>query len=92
MPVLEPQVIQDTANIIGRPYNVILFNDEVHSMEEVVAQIIKATGYSKEKASNIMLEAHLTGRAVVWTGHRERAEHIASTLEEIRLGTKVEPA
>lgn len=77
---------------LGRPYNVILFNDEHHSMDEVVSQIMKATGYDPIKATAIMMEAHANDRAVVWTGHQERAEHISAVLEEIKLGTKVEPA
>ncbi len=76
---------------LGKPYNVILFNDKHHSMNEVVSQIMKATGCSPQNAASIMMEAHNTGRAVVWTGHKERCEHIANVLEEIRLGTKVEP-
>jgi ATP-dependent Clp protease adapter protein ClpS len=76
---------------LGNPYNVILFNDEDHSMDEVVNQIRKATGYDPIKATVIMMQAHTSGRAVVWTGHKERAEHISAVLEEIRLGTKVEP-
>lgn len=77
---------------LGKPFKVILFNDENHSMMEVVSQIMKATGYGAEQATKIMMEAHNVGRAVVWSGHKERCEHIASILEEIRLGTKVEPA
>jgi len=85
-------IIDVTSGItLGKSYNVILFNDELHSMGEVVSQIIKAIGCDKVKATEIMLEAHLKGRSIVWTGHRERAEHISSVLEEIRLGTKVEP-
>lgn len=80
-----------TALNLGQPYNVILFNDETHSMDEVVKQIDKAI-HDLARATEAMLEAHFKGRAVVWTGHKERAEHIASVLEEIRLGTKVEPA
>jgi len=77
---------------LGKPFNVILFNDENHSMDEVVSQIMKAAGHGVQTATSIMMEAHNAGRAVVWSGHRERCEHIASVLEEIRLGTKVEPA
>lgn len=80
-----------TANIIGRPYNVVLFNDETHSMEEVVAQITKATGCSPQRAEQIMMQAHATGRAIVITAGLERCEHVSSVLEEIRLGTKIEP-
>lgn len=81
-----------TDHHLGQPHKVILFNDDDHSMMEVVSQIMKATGYGAEQASAIMMEAHNAGRAVVWTGHKERCEHIADVLEEIHLGTKVEPA
>jgi len=77
---------------LGKPYKVILFNDDNHSMDEVVNQIMEATGYGRQQATAIMLEAHNTGRAVVWVGGLERCEHISSILEEIRLGTKIEPA
>jgi len=75
---------------LGSPHNTILFNDETHSMDEVVDQIVKAIHCSPDRAAGIMLEAHKKGRAIVFTGHKERAEHVADVLEQIRLGTKVE--
>jgi len=77
--------------IIGQPHNVILFNDENHSCEEVVDQIEKAIHCGKGAATAIMLEAHKTGRAIVYTGGLERCEHVAAVLEEIRLSVKIEP-
>lgn len=82
----------NTTTIIGKPHKVILFNDDHHSMEEVAVQIIKAIKCSPERAANIMLEAHQTGRAVVFTGGLERCELVESILAEIRLGTRIEPA
>jgi len=76
---------------LGRPYNTILFNDNVHDMIEVETQIKKAIGCSAKRAEDIMLEAHNNGRAIVITAHKEKCEHVAAILEEIRLGTKVEP-
>lgn len=84
------QIESTTEVFLGTPHNVVLFNDEVHDAIDVSSQIIKATGYSQEKAILIMLEAHSTGRAIVWTGHKERAEHIARVLEEIDLSVKLE--
>lgn len=81
-----------TIHLLGKPFNVILFNDDHHSMEEVVLQIVKATNMDPQAAYQIMMAAHSTGRAVVITAHQERCEHVAAVLEEIRLGTKVEPA
>lgn len=91
-PSATPVCDTTTGVSLGKPHNVILFNDEEHSMEEVVFQIMKAAGHSAEKATTIMLQAHSTGRAIVWTGGLERCEHISAILEEIRLGTKIEPA
>jgi ATP-dependent Clp protease adapter protein ClpS len=82
----------DQKTSLGRPYNVILFNDEIHGMDEVRAQIDKAIHCGFAQADAIMLKAHRTGRAVVITANLERCEHVAAVLEEIRLGTKIEPA
>jgi len=75
---------------IRKPYNVILFNDENHSMNEVVKQIQKAINCDSATAEGIMFEAHRSGRAIVYTGHLEKAELVAQILEEIRLGVKIE--
>ena len=80
-----------TDHVLGRPFNVILFNDDHHSMDEVTVQIVKATGLAPGRAQAIMLAAHHSGRAVVITAHKERCEHVSAILEEIRLGTKIEP-
>lgn len=82
----------DTTNLLGKPFNTILFNDDHHDMMEVSAQIIKAIHCSAERAVMIMLEAHTQGRAIVFTGSRERCELVEDILAEIRLGTKIEPA
>jgi len=82
----------DTTTLLGKPYKVILFNDDHHDMMEVALQIRKAINCSAERALNIMAEAHSTGRAIVFTGNLERCELVDSILGEIRLSTKVEPA
>jgi ATP-dependent Clp protease adapter protein ClpS len=81
----------DIDNVFGQPFKVVLFNDDGHSMDEVCMQIMKAINCDVDKAQKIMLEAHNTGRAVVITAHKEKCEHVAAVLEEIRLGCKVEP-
>ena len=82
----------DIANLTGKPHNVILFNDDDHSMDEVARQIMKATNCDPGRAAAIMLEAHSTGRAICFTGSLERCELVESILAEIHLGTKIEPA
>lgn len=82
----------DTTNILGRPHNVILFNDDHHSMEEVAAQLMKACGCGPDRAMAIMLEAHTKGRAICFSGSLERCELVESILGEIQLGTRIEQA
>jgi len=83
-----------TSNILGQPHNVLLYNDEQHSMDEVSVQIIKATNCSSERAIAIMYEAHSKGTAVVFSGSKERCEHVESILAgpPTRLTTSIESA
>jgi ATP-dependent Clp protease adaptor protein ClpS len=86
------------------PYNVVLENDDVHSVEFVVEVLCKALGYTTERSVQLTLQAHTTGRAVVWSGPREVAELKADqirTFHEVRavdhaqlgpLGCTIEPA
>ncbi len=53
---------------VGAPWHVILFNDEVHAFDEVVLQVMKATGCTMRKAAEITLEAHNSGQAPVHSG------------------------
>ena len=75
---------------LENPWHVILYNDKVHSFDEVVFQVQKAAGISLERASKITLQAHLNGRAVVFIGDQDRSKKIASILESIALRTSVE--
>lgn len=83
---------EQTTFFVGRPHNVVLFNDDHHDMIEVTLQIVRAIHCPWAQATAIMQEAHSAGRAVVVTAHKEKCEHVAAVLEEIRLGTKIEPA
>jgi len=56
------------------PYHVILENDDYHSMEFVVEVLVKALTCTSQKAMQLMLQAHTTGRAVIWSGPKEVAE------------------
>ena len=46
------------------PYNVILLNDDNHSMEFVIEVLCKALGYNVERSYQLMMQAHSSGRAV----------------------------
>ena len=69
---------------------VILFNDEIHSFEEVINQIIKATGCDLGKATQLTNEVHSNGKAAVYEGELDECLRVSSVLEEIGLLTQIE--
>lgn len=56
------------------PYNVILMNDDDHSVVYVVNMMKKIFGYPDEKGAKIAKEVHEQKRCIVWTGTKELAE------------------
>ncbi len=59
---------------LGKPWVVIVWNDPINLMTYVTYVFQKLFGYSREKATRLMLDVHHKGRAAVATGTRERAE------------------
>ena len=70
--VLEPDV----------PWIVLVWNDPINLMSYVTHVLQKLFGYSREKATLLMLDVHHKGRAVVSSGSREKAEIDVFRLHE----------
>lgn len=73
-----------------RPWLVIVWNDPINLMSFVTYVFQKLFGYSKEKATKLMLDVHHKGRAVVSSGTRERAELDVYRLHEHGLWATME--
>ncbi len=65
---------------VARPWVTIVWNDPINLMSYVTHVFQKLFGYSREKATNLMLDVHHKGRAVVSTGSREQMEHDVARL------------
>lgn len=65
-----------------RPWIVIVWNDPINLMSYVTFVFQKLFGYSREKATSLMLDVHEKGRAVVSNGSREKAELDVFRLHE----------
>jgi ATP-dependent Clp protease adaptor protein ClpS len=63
-----------------RPWIVVVWNDPVNLMSYVAFVFQKLFGYSREKATKLMLQVHNEGKAVVSSGTREKAEHDVARL------------
>ena len=62
------------------PWVVIVWNDPINLMSYVVYVFQKLFGYSREKATRLMLDVHHNGKAVVSHGPREKCEHDVARL------------
>lgn len=69
---------------------VILYNDEFHTFDEVITQIIKATQCSYERAEALTWEVHSRGLSNVFEGDFGRCLRVSGILEQIELRTNIE--
>src|SRR5687768_13896348 len=56
------------------PYVVIIENDDEHSFPYVIDALRRVFGYGWFKSFRLAMQAHVKGRAAVWTGPFETAE------------------
>ncbi len=78
----EVDLDQDVDTTADSPWVVIVWNDPINLMSYVTLVLRKLFGYSLEKATQLMLDVHHKGRAVVSSGPRERAELDVYRLHE----------
>jgi len=83
------QLVEEEVSI-KYAYKVILFNDDWHSFDEVIAQIMKAIHCNREKAISLTTQVHNMGKAVVFQGELQQCLKVSSVLEEIALHTQIE--
>ena len=63
-----------------RPWKTIVWNDPINLMSYVTLVLQQLFGYSRAKATKLMLQVHNEGKAAVSTGTREKAELDVSRL------------
>jgi len=67
------------------PWVTIVWNDPVNLMSYVTYVFQTYFGYSKEKATELMLDVHRKGRAAVSNGTREEMERDTAAMHEYGL-------
>ena len=82
--------LEDEKTNIDDGSRVILYNDDWHTFEEVIAQIIKATKCSFTEARDKTFEVHVNGKAIVFIGEMKDCLKVSAILEEILLHTQIE--
>ncbi len=80
--VADPDIDVNLGVDADMPWVVLVWNDPINLMSYVTFVFQKLFGYSKEKATELMLDVHHKGRAVVSSGTREKAEADVARLHE----------
>ena len=87
--VLERPEVEE-APTEDRPWVVIVWNDPINLMSYVTFVLQKLFGYGLEKATELMLDVHLKGKAVVASGTREQSEMHVFRLHDHGLWATLE--
>ena len=75
-------------NIFG--WKVVLFNCNCHTFEAVIAALQASIRCSPEKGYNIAMSIHNNGKAIVYSGVKERCEAVTEILKDAGLRVNME--
>lgn len=82
-------ILEDQDTDITLASRVVLFNDNWHTFDEVIAQLMKAINCSYEQGRAFAFEVHVKGKAIVYSGSLKNCLKVTSILEEIALHTQI---
>ena len=86
----KPKPKDQTRSTADIPAQIVLYDDEWHTFEEVIEQIMMATGYRSARAEMLTWEVHTRGKSTIYSGELSKCLYISGILEEINLGTEVQ--
>ncbi|MCP2170397.1 ATP-dependent Clp protease adapter ClpS [Goodfellowiella coeruleoviolacea] len=67
------------------PWQTVVWNDPVNLMSYVTYVFQKLFGYSRDKATKLMLDVHHKGRAIVSSGSKDKVEGDVAKLHAAGL-------
>jgi ATP-dependent Clp protease adaptor protein ClpS len=69
------RISRGSGSSLGEPWKVIVLNDNHNTFDGVAAALSRVLpGVSFDQGMRMADTIHATGRAIVWSGHRELAE------------------
>ncbi|MEQ9308302.1 MAG: ATP-dependent Clp protease adaptor ClpS [Balneolaceae bacterium] len=79
----------DVEEQVKTPWRLFLYDDDIHTFDEVIEQLIKAVGCSYSQADKLTWQVHNEGKAMVLEGEFEECLRADSILKEIQLVTEI---
>ncbi len=80
---------EEVKDEVDTPWRLILYDDDIHTFDEVISQLMKATGCSLSEAEDKTWKVHNEGKALVYEGEFEECLRIDGVLKEIQLVTEI---
>jgi len=85
--IIDESVDDGTGNGLGT--KVVLFNDNYHTFEQVINQLMKAINCSEETAFYHANTIHTKGQSTVFKGDIQKCLRVSQILNEINLKTQI---
>jgi ATP-dependent Clp protease adaptor protein ClpS len=80
------RISRGSGSSLGQPWKVIVLNDNHNTFEGVAAALSRVLpGVSYDQGLRLADRIHSSGRAIVWSGHREAAELYWTALKDAGL-------
>ena len=86
----QTKTITDSKKSVNSAWIVLLYNDPVNFSEYVTMILQKVLGYNVSRAHDLMLQVHNNGKAIIWSGSREKAEFYVQQLHTHQLNGTLE--
>lgn len=87
--ITETKTEEEVEESVTTPWRLILYDDDIHTFDEVISQLMKATGCSLSEAEDKTWKVHHEGKALVHEGEFEECLRIDGVLKEIQLVTEI---
>ncbi|MCZ2836844.1 ATP-dependent Clp protease adapter ClpS [Modestobacter sp. VKM Ac-2985] len=80
-----PETTTEEQSALDRPWVTVVWDDPVNLMTYVTFVLQELFGYDEATATELMLQVHNEGKAIVSSGPRERMEHDTNRLHAYGL-------
>ena len=85
-----PKVVSETQNKLDDVWELIMWNDDVHSFLYVIVALMQICGHTKELAERLANEVHNEGKAIVEVGDKETLQKYKDQLQELQLTVEIQ--
>lgn len=86
----QTETLDAVSELVETPWRVVLYDDDIHTFDDVIVQLIRATGCATEQAERHAWTVHTQGKDCVYTGEFFDCFRVQGVLREIQLVTEIE--